>query len=69
MFVLFKGCGNSVLVYGEEGKIPGNLSGSCRMSQSPKLKSIDLPAYARKVGGILCSVERAGYYVSLITTI
>ena len=46
---LLKGCGTSILVYGECGKMPGNADLNLPLSQSPQLKSIDLPAYARKV--------------------
>jgi inosose dehydratase len=46
---LLKGCGTSILVYGECGKMPGNADLNLPLSQSPELKSIDLPAYARKV--------------------
>jgi inosose dehydratase len=46
---LLKGCGTSILVYGEIGKIPGNGDLNLPLSQSPQLKSIDLPTYARKV--------------------
>jgi len=45
---LLQGCGNSVLVYGEEGKTPEHFL-DVPMSRSPKLKSIDLPSYAKKV--------------------
>ena len=46
---LLKGCGASILVYGECGRMPGNGDLNLPLSQSPALTSIDLPAYARKV--------------------
>jgi inosose dehydratase len=46
---LLKGCGTSILVYGECGKMSGDADLNLPLSQSPELKSIDLPAYARKV--------------------
>ena len=46
---LLKGCGTSILVYGEIGKVPGNGDWNLPLSQGPALASIDLPAYARKV--------------------
>ena len=46
---LLKGCGASILVYGEIGKVPGNGDWNLPLSQGPALTSIDLPAYARKV--------------------
>jgi inosose dehydratase len=46
---LLKGCGASILVYGEIGKVPGNGDWNLPLSHGPALTSIDLPAYARKV--------------------
>lgn len=46
---LLEGCGCHVLVYGECGKMPGDSPLDLPLSQSPSLKSIDLPAYARKL--------------------
>ena len=39
----------SILVYGRSGKMPGNSDLNLPLSRSPELKSIDLPAYAKKV--------------------
>ena len=56
---LLQGCGNSVLVYGEEGKTPEHFL-DVPMSQSPKLKSIDLPSYAKKVGQFSARLKEQG---------
>jgi inosose dehydratase len=56
---LLQGCGNSVLVYGEEGKTPAHFL-DVPMSQSPKLKSTDLPSYAKKVGQFSARLKEQG---------
>jgi inosose dehydratase len=56
---LLQGCGNSVLVYGEEGKTPEHFL-DVPMSRSPKLKSIDLPSYAKKVEQFSARLKEQG---------
>jgi inosose dehydratase len=56
---LLQGCGNSVLVYGEEGKTPDRFL-DVPMTRSPELKSIDLPTYAKKVGQFSARLKEAG---------
>jgi inosose dehydratase len=56
---LLQGCGNSVLVYGEEGKTPERFL-DVPMTRSPELKSIDLPTYAKKVGQFSARLKEAG---------
>lgn len=56
---LLQGCGNSVLVYGEEGGTPDRFL-DVPMTRSPELKSIDLPAYAEKMGQFSARLKEAG---------
>ena len=46
---LLVGCGCQVLVYGESGMMPGDSPLDEPLSQSPSLKSLDLPVYAGKL--------------------
>jgi inosose dehydratase len=57
---LLKGCGTQILVYGECGEKPGDSRLDAPMSQSPDLKSIDLPAYAKKVEGLSARLRQEG---------
>jgi inosose dehydratase len=57
---LLRGCSSEVLVYGECGKAPGDSSLDLPMSQSPALKSIDLPDYAKKIREFSARVEEQG---------
>jgi inosose dehydratase len=57
---LLKGCGTRILVYGECGKMPGDADLNLPLSQSPDLKSIDLPAYAKKVEGFADRLRQEG---------
>ena len=57
---LLEGCGCQVLVYGECGKMPGDSPLDLPLSQSPSLKSIDLPAYARKLEGFTLRLKERG---------
>jgi inosose dehydratase len=56
---LLQGCGNSVLVYGEEGKTSDRFL-DVPMTRSPELKSIDLPTYAKKVEQFSARLREAG---------
>ena len=56
---LLEGCGCRVLVYGECGRQPeGALD--LPLSQTPSLKSIDLPAYARKLEEFTARLKERG---------
>lgn len=57
---LLQGCGTKILVYGECGKMPGDADLNLPLSQSPDLKSIDLPAYAKKVEGFSERLRQQG---------
>jgi inosose dehydratase len=57
---LLEGCGCEVLVYGECGKMPGDSPLDVPLSQTPSLKSIDLPAYARKLEGFTARLKERG---------
>ena len=57
---LLEGCGCHVLVYGECGKMPGDSPLDLPLSQSPGLKSIDLPAYARKLEEFTARLKERG---------
>ena len=53
-------CGSRVLVYGECGKMPGDAPLDLPLSQTPLLTSIDLPAYAKKVGEFSARLKQRG---------
>jgi inosose dehydratase len=57
---LLQGCGCHVLVYGECGKMPVDSPLDQPLSQSPGLKSIDLPAYARKLEEFTARLKERG---------
>ena len=57
---LLEGCGCHVLVYGECGKMPGDSPLDLPLSKSPSLKSIDLPAYARKLEEFTARLKERG---------
>ena len=57
---LLEGCGTQVLVYGECGKMPGDSPLDLPLSQSPSLKSIDLPVYAKKIGEFSDRLKQRG---------
>ena len=56
---LLEGCGCQVLVYGECGRQPDGAL-DLPLSQTPSLKSIDLPAYARKLQEFTARLKERG---------
>jgi inosose dehydratase len=56
---LLEGCGCEVLVYGECGGQPDDAL-NLPLSQTPSLKSIDLPAYARKLKEFTARLKERG---------
>ena len=56
---LLEGCGCQLLVYGECGKTSDDFL-DLPLSQSPGLKSIDLPVYARKLEGFTDRLKERG---------
>jgi inosose dehydratase len=57
---LLEECGSQVLVYGECGKMPGASPLDQPLSQTPGLKSIDLPAYCEKLGQFSARLNQRG---------
>ncbi len=57
---LLEGCGADVLVYGECGRLPPNFSWDQPLSQSPPLSSVDLPAYADRLGAFADRLSTRG---------
>jgi inosose dehydratase len=57
---LLEGCGSDVLVYAECSRIPQNSPWDQPLSQSPRLTSIDLPAYAERLGEFATRLNQRG---------
>lgn len=57
---LLEGCGCDVLVYAECSRIPQAAPWDQPLSQSPPLSSIDLPAYAERLGAFTSRLDERG---------
>jgi inosose dehydratase len=57
---LLEACGSPVLVYAECSGIPKNAPWDQPLSQGPRLTSIDLPAYAERLGEFAARLNQRG---------
>jgi inosose dehydratase len=57
---LLEGCGCDVLVYAEHSRMPQSAPWDQPLSQSPALSSIDLPAYAQRLGAFAARLNERG---------